>query len=776
MTKKSKRGKSRPGEKKKPSGKPRRKNATFGQRVLLILFGIFLLGFLEVMLRLLPLGVESPAESDPFLGFSATYPLFVPYRADDGSLWMITAPGKLRWFNEQRFKARKVPNTFRIFTLGGSTTYGRPYMDATSFSGWLRKLLSRVPESTMRYEVINAGGISYASYRVVKILEELLDYEPDLFVVYTGHNEFLEARTYGNLLDQPFLVFKSRELLSRLKIYNLLTSYYQQIRGKSETGSRAATNALSPEVQTILDRSAGLDYYKRDTLFSRGVFKHFHYNVARMKRLCRQAEVPILFLEPVDNIKDFSPFKSEGRADLAPQSRARLYNTVSEGLRFLAEGKYAEGIERLKEAVSIDSINANYFFFLGRSYLETGDTLAAGNYLLRARELDVCPLRAQQEIHRILRQQTVGSEDPDLLDLPGLFSQLSPGGLAGEEMLIDHIHPFPGGNLRIALEIQGWMNEQGFFPGDYFPIANELNLIYSEVMDSLPPEYARKGIINLSKVLIWAKKFREALTVLESQWEQLSVEGEAWYLMGSVLSELGAPHKALEHYQKALELTPDHIMLLVKLGPLYTYLGQVDSTLAVYERGLKLYPDNIILLTDYGVLLGQLGKTDKAIELLRRAQRLDPEAPGLNNNIGTVYIMTGEHEKAAGAFRQAVDSDPEDPEAYYNLGNLYVIQQRMEEAEKYFLKAIRMNPRHSGAHVNLGNIYQNTGRTALAEKQFRLALSINPALFAPYINLAKLYQFTGRIKLAGEIVQLGLQRFPDNAALKQLADEINSNP
>lgn len=776
MTKKRKKGKIRPGEKNKQSSKLRRKKASFGQRMLLLFFGVFLLVLLEILLRLLPLGLESPAESDPFLGFSANYPLFVPSRAGDGSLWMETAPNKLRWFNEQKFRARKEPGTFRIFTLGGSTTYGRPYMDATSFSGWLREFLSRVPESTMRYEVINAGGISYASYRVVKILEELLDYEPDLFVVYTGHNEFLEARTYGDLLDQPSPVFKSRELLSRLKIYSLLTGYYREFRDESETGSRAAANMLSPEVQTILDRSAGLDYYKRDTLFSQGVFRHFHYNIARMKSLCRQAGVPIVFLEPVDNIKDFSPFKSEGRADLKPQIRERLYNVVSEGMRFLAEEKYGEGIERLAEAVAIDSLNANYFFFLGRSYFETGDTVAAGKYLSQARELDVCPLRAQQEVHRVLRQETAGSRNPDLLDIPGLFSQLSPGGLIGEEMLIDHIHPFPEGNLRIALEILGWMSEQGFFPGQYFPSADELNLIYSGVMNSLPPEYARKGIINLSKVLIWAKKFREALAVLGSQWEQLSEEGEAWYLMGSVLFELGAPREALEHYQKALELSPDHIMVLVKLAPLYASLGQADSAQAVYERGLKLYPDNIILLTDYGIMLSQVGKTDKAIELLHHAQRLDPAAPGLDNNIGKVYTMMGEHEKAEEAFRLAIHNEPGDPEAYYNLGNLYAIQQSMEQAEKYFLEAIRRNPGHAGAHVNLGNIYQNTGQTDLAEEQFRLAVLINPTLFAPYINLARLYLSTGRSEAASEIVQLGLERFPDNALLKQLTDEINANP
>ena len=754
----------------------RRKKTTPGQKLLLVLVGVLLLGFIEVALRLLPLGDESRAQEDPFVGFSAVYPLFVPWRADDGSRWMKTAPGKLRWFNEQQFKAQKEPGTFRVFTLGGSTTYGRPYTDPTSFSGWLRELLGRVPESGMRYEVINAGGISYASYRVVNILEELLNYEPDLFVVYTGHNEFLEARTYPDLLERPGLLFKSRELLSRLRLYNLLAGYYRKIKAPSEAGSRDAANLLSPEVQTILDRSAGLDYYKRDTLFSHGVFEHYQYNIARMKRLSKQAGVPVLFLEPVDNIKDFSPFKSEGLAGLPPRDRERLYKVVSEGLSFIAEENYGEGIGRLREAVAVDSLNANYFFILGRACLETGDTAAAGSYLLRSRELDVCPLRARQEIHRIIRQETAGADDPDLLDLPGIFGRLSPGGLVGEEVLIDHIHPFPQGNLRIALEILGWMNEQELFPGRYFPDTDELNLIYSEVMSSLPEGYARKGIINLAKVLIWANKFREAFNVLDSQWEQLAVEGEAWYLKGSVFQQMGAPGKALEHYRKALELTPGHIMVLVKLAPLYASLGQPDSALVTYERGLELYPDNIILLSDYGVLLSQLGRTDQAIEVFRRVQRLDPNAPGLNNNIGNVYTMMEEHERAEEAFRQAIDSDPEDSEAYYNLGNLYAIQQKVEQAERYFLEAISNNPRHCGARVNLGNIYQNTGRTTLAEEQFRLVLSIDPSLFAPYINLARLYHSAGKKEPAGEIVRLGLQRFPDNEALKQLADEIITEP
>ncbi|MBN2288618.1 MAG: tetratricopeptide repeat protein [Candidatus Glassbacteria bacterium] len=769
-------GKPGPAGVKNPPGKTRRKKTTAVQRLLLVLFGLAVLGLLEVALRLLPAAVEPPAESDPFVGFSAIHPLFVPDLAEDGSLRMKTAPGKLRWFNPQDFAAEKEPGTFRIFTLGGSTTYGRPYKDATSFSGWLRKLLSRPGGSPVRYEVINAGGISYASYRVVVILEELLNYQPDLFIIYTGHNEFLETRTYGDFLERPETMFRVSEALSRLKTYRLLARAYQHVRtGSGESPGAEGTHGaslLAPEVQTILDRSAGLELYRRDTLFSHGVFEHFHYNLARMKRLCREAGVPVLFLEPVDNIKDFSPFKSQSRPDLDSRSRERLMMAVAEGFGLMDRGRAGEGIERFREAAALDPLSADCSFYLGRAYLEAGDTASAVKNLLKARELDVCPLRAQEPIHRILRQETAGVDDPDLLLLPDLFRQLSPGGIIGREMLVDHIHPLPEGHLQIALAVLTWMGEEGFVQKPSLPDSLELRALFWEVMDSLPPEYFRQGIINLAKVLIWAKKYPEALSVLDSRWKDLEQEGEAQYLAGSALLETGSGREAVEHFRKALELAPGHIMVLSKLGPLYAQLGEADSSIAVFEKALELYPDNPALLSDYGIMLSRLGRKDKALQLLLQAQRLEPELAGLDNNLGTVYAMAENYTQAVEAFRRAIHRMPEDPEPYYNLGNVYAVMKRSEEAEQCFSKTIRINPSHAGALINLGNIYQSTGRYGLAEEQFSRAIQTSPQLAAPYLNLAALYRSTGRSDAALQVLKLGMQRFPGDTTFKDMADEL----
>ena len=127
---------------------------------------------------------------DPYLGFCKTSRLFHPTQKD-GQPFFETAGSKLLYFNPQSFPQEKLQKTRRVFCLGGSTTFGRPYDDRTSYVSWLRESLREL-DSSHDWEVINAGGISYASYRLLNVAEEIIRYEPDLLIIHTGHNEFLE--------------------------------------------------------------------------------------------------------------------------------------------------------------------------------------------------------------------------------------------------------------------------------------------------------------------------------------------------------------------------------------------------------------------------------------------------------------------------------------------------------------------------------------------------------------------------------------------------------
>ena len=92
--------------------------------------------FVLVEVILLAAGVVPLYErTDPYVGFSGYAPLFTQRTPSGEEPYFETAHNKLLWFNLQRFPAGKAEGVTRIFCIGGSTTYGRPYDDRTSFCG-----------------------------------------------------------------------------------------------------------------------------------------------------------------------------------------------------------------------------------------------------------------------------------------------------------------------------------------------------------------------------------------------------------------------------------------------------------------------------------------------------------------------------------------------------------------------------------------------------------------------------------------------------------------
>ena len=250
--------------------------------------GLFF-GLLEI--TLFAVGVKPLlASKDPYVGFSSQIPLLVERQVGDQTR-VETASNKLRWFNAQQFPKLKASGTYRIFSVGGSTTFGRPYDDHTSFSGWLRELLAEAAPDR-HWEVINAGGISYASYRVVRVMQELAQYEPDLFVVYTGHNEFLEERTYREVRRLPVVLQNVGAWLGHSRVYAVLDSLIHRPTDGPPSNDRSATataGELEQEVHTRLDGGVGPDAYARDDRLQSQVLEHFRFNLEQMVRIAPSA-------------------------------------------------------------------------------------------------------------------------------------------------------------------------------------------------------------------------------------------------------------------------------------------------------------------------------------------------------------------------------------------------------------------------------------------------------------------------------------------------------
>ncbi|HOZ47307.1 MAG TPA: SGNH/GDSL hydrolase family protein [Candidatus Hydrogenedentes bacterium] len=172
-----------------------------------------------------------PRRIDLGLGFDPETRLFVPSQSDPETL--VTNPLRCASFNVEAFRKTKDANTLRIFFLGGSSVnYLGP-----DILGLEPRLAQELRGRYDHVEIINAGGLSYGSQRIVLIAAEILEYDPDLVLIYMGHNEFeeVEQLDLGKVELLPFqrLLYKSalcRFAISRLADYQIRSIRHERNR------------------------------------------------------------------------------------------------------------------------------------------------------------------------------------------------------------------------------------------------------------------------------------------------------------------------------------------------------------------------------------------------------------------------------------------------------------------------------------------------------------------------------------------------------------------
>jgi tetratricopeptide (TPR) repeat protein len=518
------------------------------KKLLFALVAVILgLGVIEGSLALI--GVRPPLQAeDPYVGFAAHIPLFVETPAAEGTPRMVTANNKLTLFNRQSFPRRKAAGTVRIFSLGGSTTYGHPYDDATSFTGWLRELLRDLAPGR-NWEVINAGGISYASYRVVRLLQELLAYEPDLFLIYCGQNEFLEQRTYADVRDLPEVVRSTGAILNRFRTAALVRS----LTGRRQTPPRDGATVLPGEVVTLLDDTVGPSAYRRDDVLRDQVLRHYRFNLNRMIDLASAAGAGVLLITPASNLRDCAPFKSEHGAGLTDAELRRWQALYDEARQALVQGQDDRALAALDQAAALDARHALVHYARGQILERLGRFTAAKEAFLRARDEDVCPLRAPGTLAAIVAEVAANRQVP-WYDFAALQEARSAHGIPGAAVFLDHVHPTIESHRLLALELLKIMEREGWVEPAWD--AARIQLVTERVQAGVDGERQSVALMNLSKVLGWAGRLREAhrLAVAAAAFE--TTRADVPYQAGLCAQLLGDTAEAIRYYRRAVALDP----------------------------------------------------------------------------------------------------------------------------------------------------------------------------------------------------------------------------
>lgn len=383
-----------------------------------IVFGLVMLVAMallaEGVLRLAGLRVAS----DPYLDLGLQ-PSFLGETEVDGLPHYQLTHKDTYAARKTSFPVEKPEGTFRVFCLGGSASAGWPHPPKQNYCQYLGRALELALPGR-RVEAINASAHAYSSLRVRMIFEELLELEPDLFVVYSGNNEFLEPRRYRPEaaeapLDDDLL---SRSYLARL-VRSAWTRFFEPERWLSGDSRDDQTYSYYSRLARV---ALAL---RRDPAQYAAVRNHYAYNIESMVRAAGERGVPVVLATVPVNLRDWKPNVS--LQSLEGPELEEWQERLDAGNRSLLEEDWKAAIQHLRRATELDPSSADAHFRLARALEGGGDRTAATRHYVQAMDLDHNPFRAPSTLRPVLERVALAHDNATLADAQEAFAASSGG-------------------------------------------------------------------------------------------------------------------------------------------------------------------------------------------------------------------------------------------------------------------------------------------------------------------------------------------------------------
>lgn len=456
-----------------PQPHRRRKRSNRGLLLLgIIVAPLVLLVALELVLRLAGAGDLPPGQASK-LSYQQVYPpMLEAGERPDGSAAWITNDARVPW---QAIDREKGADTLRVVAVGGSATAGLGFSPNVTFARELeRMLVAAHPDRPV--ELLNLGIVALGSSQVRWIVDDVCrELDPDVVLVYSGNNEFLEihAQKFAAGADQGGGGFAA--LLNDTNLFRLVGGLKRDAaRGRDVTIFDMATaQARVSETEMMREVSLSDDEHA-------GVVDTYEQNLRAMADVAIETDTDLLLMTVASN------WQWQGREDLPEGWIDELVAGASASNAGLQAALAAVDL-----ALPLADEHERHTWLFKRgmllSELERWDEAEAA--LRQAMNADPRLRRATDELAERVRAVADATLAP-LLDTIDLLSDQADHGILGDREFYDYVHFTPRGCVLTAAAIFERLGaqKQDLAPSEDFDLADHVagRLAWYEDLDDDP--------------------------------------------------------------------------------------------------------------------------------------------------------------------------------------------------------------------------------------------------------------------------------------------------
>ncbi|MCA2699507.1 MAG: tetratricopeptide repeat protein, partial [Microcystis sp. M179S2] len=249
------------------------------------------------------------------------------------------------------------------------------------------------------------------------------------------------------------------------------------------------------------------------------------------------------------------------------------------------------------------------------------------------------------------------------------------------------------------------------------------------------------------------ENYEQALTLINQAISLLPNNPNYYNEKSSVLSRLKRYDEGLAAINQAINLAP-RAAWYSNRGVLYQDQQKYKLALDDYNKAIELNPNHANAYVNRGILYYNQQKYELALSDFSKAIDINPNDAEAYSNRGGVYYNQQKYELALSDINKAIEINPNYAVAYYNRGNLYYNQQKYDSALADYNQAIKLNRNFANAYVNRGALYYNQRKYELALADYDKAIELNRNDAVAYYNRGVLYAILGQ----PEKVKIDLQQ------------------